>query len=67
MRNARLAAPYYRIFNPTTQGERCDPSGDYVRHYVPELRGVPGKAVHQPWKPRKVACSGAPAHSRQAC
>ncbi|MDQ2708303.1 MAG: FAD-binding domain-containing protein, partial [Actinomycetota bacterium] len=44
------AAPYYRIFNPTTQGERFDPSGDYVRHYVPELRGVPGKAVHRPWK-----------------
>jgi deoxyribodipyrimidine photo-lyase len=41
------AAPYFRIFNPTTQGEKFDPSGDYVRRYVPELRGVPGKTVHK--------------------
>ena len=44
------AAPYFRIFNPTTQGERFDPQGDYVRRWVPELAGVEGKAVHQPWK-----------------
>jgi deoxyribodipyrimidine photo-lyase len=44
------ATPYYRVFNPTTQGERFDPDGDYVRRYVPELREVPGKQVHQPWK-----------------
>jgi deoxyribodipyrimidine photo-lyase len=43
------AAPYFRIFNPTTQGEKFDPSGDYVRRYVPELAGISGKAVHQPW------------------
>ena len=43
------AAPYYRVFNPTTQGEKFDPAGDYVRKYVPELAGVGGKAVHQPW------------------
>ncbi|MFD9963132.1 cryptochrome/photolyase family protein [Amycolatopsis sp. NPDC058986] len=41
------AAPYFRIFNPITQGEKFDPSGDYVRRYVPELRDVPGKAVHK--------------------
>ena len=44
------AAPYFRIFNPTTQGERFDPDGEYVRRWVPELADVPGKAVHQPWK-----------------
>jgi deoxyribodipyrimidine photo-lyase len=44
------ASPYYRIFNPTTQGERFDPDGGYVRRYVPELREVSGKAVHQPSK-----------------
>lgn len=44
------ASPYYRIFNPTTQGERFDPDGGYVRRYVPELRDVEGKAVHQPDK-----------------
>ena len=43
------AAPYYRVFNPITQGEKFDPQGDYVRKYVPELAGIAGKAVHQPW------------------
>ena len=41
------AAPYFRIFNPITQGEKFDPNGDYVRKYVPELRGVRGKTVHK--------------------
>jgi len=45
----RDAAPYFRVFNPVTQGLRFDPHGDYVRRWVPELRGVPGAAVHQPW------------------
>jgi deoxyribodipyrimidine photo-lyase len=31
------AAPYFRVFNPTTQAEKFDPSGDYVRRWVPEL------------------------------
>lgn len=44
------AAPYFRVFNPVTQGLKFDPAGDYVRRYVPELRGVPGAAVHEPWK-----------------
>jgi deoxyribodipyrimidine photo-lyase len=42
-------APYFRVFNPVVQGEKFDPDGDYVRRFVPELRGVAGKAVHQPW------------------
>ncbi|WP_421740415.1 cryptochrome/photolyase family protein [Cellulomonas sp.] len=46
----RDAAPYFRVFNPVTQGERFDPDGAYVREWVPELRGIPGRAVHQPWK-----------------
>jgi deoxyribodipyrimidine photo-lyase len=45
------AAPYFRVFNPVTQGEKFDPDGDYVRRHVPELRDVPGKAVHQPRDP----------------
>ncbi|MFM8349618.1 MAG: cryptochrome/photolyase family protein [Actinomycetales bacterium] len=44
------AAPFYRIFNPVTQGLKFDPNGDYVRRYVPELRHLPGKLVHEPWK-----------------
>jgi deoxyribodipyrimidine photo-lyase len=43
-------APYFRVFNPVTQGLKFDPDGDYVRHYVPELAHLPGAAAHEPWK-----------------
>jgi deoxyribodipyrimidine photo-lyase len=43
------AAPYFRVFNPVTQGLRFDPDGDYVRRWVPELAHVAGKAAHEPW------------------
>jgi deoxyribodipyrimidine photo-lyase len=42
-------APYYRILNPVTQAQRFDPDGSYVRRWVPELRGIDGAAVHEPW------------------
>ncbi|MDQ3165094.1 MAG: DNA photolyase family protein [Actinomycetota bacterium] len=42
------AAPYFRVFNPTTQGEKFDPEGVYVRRYVPELANVEGSIVHRP-------------------
>jgi deoxyribodipyrimidine photo-lyase len=44
------ASPFYRVFNPVLQGLKFDPDGDYVRRYVPELRHLPGKAAHEPWK-----------------
>ena len=44
------AAPYYRIFNPVLQGEKFDPSGDYVKLWVPELASVPKKWLHKPWE-----------------
>lgn len=44
------ASPFYRVFNPVLQGLKFDPDGDYVRRYVPELRHLPGKSVHEPWK-----------------
>ena len=44
------AAPYFRIFNPTRQGERFDPDGHYVRRWVPELEGLAGAAAHRPWE-----------------
>lgn len=44
------ASPWFRIFNPVTQGKKFDPEGEYVRRYVPELRDIPGSAVHEPWK-----------------
>ncbi len=43
------AAPYFRIFNPTTQGERFDAEGEFIRQWLPELAAVPGKAIHDPW------------------
>ena len=43
------ASPYYRVFNPVMQGYKFDPNGEYVRKFVPELRGIPGKEVHEPW------------------
>ena len=43
------AAPFFRIFNPTLQGEKFDPAGDYVRVYVPELKDMPKKHIHAPF------------------
>jgi deoxyribodipyrimidine photo-lyase len=43
------AAPYFRIFNPTSQGKRFDPDGAYVRRWVPELAAVDVKHIHEPW------------------
>ncbi|MDC5805931.1 deoxyribodipyrimidine photo-lyase [Vibrio europaeus] len=42
--------PYFRIFNPTTQGERFDPDGAFIRRWIPELLSVPDKHIHQPHK-----------------
>jgi deoxyribodipyrimidine photo-lyase len=42
------AQPYFRVFNPTSQGERFDPDGGYVRRWVPELAKVPAKYIHAP-------------------
>jgi deoxyribodipyrimidine photo-lyase len=43
------AAPYFRIFNPVSQGERYDADGAYVRRWVPELRRLPNSIIHRPW------------------
>ena len=40
------AQPYFRIFNPTTQGERYDPDATYIKEYVPELRDADADAIH---------------------
>lgn len=42
------AQPWFRIFNPYLQSEKFDAKGDYIRAYVPELRGVMGKEIHNP-------------------
>ena len=43
------ASPYFRIFNPITQGEKFDAAGAYVRRWVPELSGLPDDVLHAPW------------------
>ncbi len=44
------AAPYFRIFNPVSQGERFDPAGAFVRQWLPELSALPNSVIHQPWE-----------------
>jgi len=44
------ALPYFRMFNPVTQGEKFDPEGAYVRRWVPELARMPASSVHRPWE-----------------
>lgn len=44
------AAPYFRIFNPITQGEKFDPKGEYTRRFVPELVHLPDKYLFRPWE-----------------
>ena len=51
------AAPYFRVFNPITQGQKFDPEGDYVRRWIPELKSFPLEYLHSPW----TAPSGPPA------
>jgi deoxyribodipyrimidine photo-lyase len=44
------AAPYFRVFNPVLQGQKFDPTGAYVRNYVPELARLPDEHIHAPWE-----------------
>lgn len=47
--NGNRCRSYFRIFNPTTQGQKFDPDGEFIRHWLPELADVPLKALHEPW------------------
>lgn len=42
------AVPYFRIFNPISQSKRFDPNGDFIRHWLPELKHLSAKEIHQP-------------------
>ncbi|MCD9501817.1 deoxyribodipyrimidine photo-lyase [Photobacterium phosphoreum] len=42
------AQPYFRVFNPTTQSERFDPNGEFIRQWIPELKSVPDQYIHAP-------------------
>ena len=54
------AAPYFRIFNPVSQSRKFDPSGDYIRRWVPELVGLDDRSIHEPWEaaPLDLAAAG---------
>lgn len=54
------AAPYFRVFNPVLQGRRFDPTGEYVRRWVPELAAVSGRDIHEPWKLSPKSRAGYP-------
>jgi len=43
------AAPYFRVFNPVSQGEKFDGDGQYVRRWVPEVSKLPDGVIHEPW------------------
>jgi deoxyribodipyrimidine photo-lyase len=53
------ASPFFRIFNPITQGEKFDPNGDYVRKWVPEIARLPDKFLNRPWEADQATLSAA--------
>lgn len=53
------ASPYFRIFNPITQGERYDPEGVYVRRWLPELARLPSQVIHKPWEAPEAVLAAA--------
>jgi deoxyribodipyrimidine photo-lyase len=54
------AQPYFRIFNPVAQSEKFDPQGKFIKRYLPQLAGLPAKAIHAPWlaRPLELAEAG---------
>ena len=52
------AQPYFRIFNPTSQSEKFDAEGRFIRRYCPELAGLDAKAIHAPWERAPLAMQG---------
>ena len=54
------AQPYFRIFNPTSQSEKFDADGKFIRRYLPALEKLPTKALHSPWlaSPIELAAAG---------
>lgn len=53
------AAPYFRVFNPVTQGQKHDPQGAYVRRWLPEIAALPDEYIHAPWTAPPEVLAGA--------
>ena len=48
-----------RIFNPTSQSEKFDPTGRFIRRYLPQLAALPDESLHAPWTARPVDLAAA--------
>jgi deoxyribodipyrimidine photo-lyase len=53
------AAPWFRVFNPVGQGEKFDPTGEYVRKWCPELARLPDRWLHKPWQAPQAVVANA--------
>lgn len=53
------ASPWFRIFNPVTQGQKFDPDGAYIRRFVPELSALDNSYIHRPWEAPPVLLKAA--------
>jgi deoxyribodipyrimidine photo-lyase len=53
------AQPYFRIFNPVSQSEKFDAEGKFIRRYLPQLAGLPNKAIHAPWLAKPIDLAAA--------
>lgn len=51
------AAPYFRIFNPTAQSKKFDPDGAYIRKYLPELKSLSNREIHNPSREQRLTCN----------
>jgi len=55
------AAPFFRVFNPTSQSEKFDPTGEYLRQWIPEIADLDNSAIHAPWELGLLAPAAYPA------
>jgi deoxyribodipyrimidine photo-lyase len=53
------AQPYFRIFNPVSQSEKFDAGGKFIRRYLPQLAGLPDKAIRAPWLANEIELAAA--------
>ncbi|OED41531.1 hypothetical protein ACH42_13585 [Endozoicomonas sp. (ex Bugula neritina AB1)] len=48
------AVPYFRMFNPVSQSQRFDPEGTFIRQWLPQLKELDNKSIHEPWTSKKA-------------
>ncbi|MFM2450570.1 MAG: hypothetical protein RIS44_3020, partial [Pseudomonadota bacterium] len=53
------AQPYFRIFNPTSQSQKFDPRGQFIRRYLPQLAALNDKDIHAPWMAAPITLAAA--------